>query len=47
MEARFGDPDLAIAHLKRSVEVDAEASKRAAANDSYLDAIRDRPDYPA
>jgi mannose-6-phosphate isomerase-like protein (cupin superfamily) len=47
MEARFGDPDAAIAHLKRSVELDADATKKAAENDSDLDSIRDRPDYPA
>jgi hypothetical protein len=47
MEARFGDPDAAIAHLKRSVEVDADATKKAAEDDSDLDSIRDRPDYPA
>jgi mannose-6-phosphate isomerase-like protein (cupin superfamily) len=47
MEARFGDPDAAIAHLKRSVELDAGATKKAAENDSDLDSIRDRPDYPA
>ena len=47
MEARFGDPDTAIAHLKRSVELDADATKKAAENDSDLDSIRDRPDYPA
>jgi mannose-6-phosphate isomerase-like protein (cupin superfamily) len=47
MEARFGDPDSAIAHLKRSVELDGDATKKAAENDSDLDSIRDRPDYPA
>jgi mannose-6-phosphate isomerase-like protein (cupin superfamily) len=47
MEARFGDPDAAIAHLKRSLELDADATKKAAENDSDLDSIRDRPDYPA
>jgi mannose-6-phosphate isomerase-like protein (cupin superfamily) len=47
MEARFGDPDAAITHLKRSVELDADATKKAAENDSDLDSIRDRPDYPA
>jgi mannose-6-phosphate isomerase-like protein (cupin superfamily) len=46
IEARFGDADRAIAHLKRSFELDAEASRSAAANDSDLDSIRDRPDYP-
>jgi mannose-6-phosphate isomerase-like protein (cupin superfamily) len=47
IEARFGDRDKAIAHLKRSVELDEEATKKAAANDSDFDSIRERPDYPA
>ena len=47
IEARFGDPDAAVKHLKRSVELDAEATKKAAESDSDLDSIRDRPDYPA
>jgi mannose-6-phosphate isomerase-like protein (cupin superfamily) len=47
IEARFGDPDTAIAHLKRSVELDEEATKKAAENDSDFDSIRERPDYPA
>lgn len=47
IEARFGDPDAAIPHLKRSVELDPEATKKAAANDADFDSIRDRPDYPA
>jgi mannose-6-phosphate isomerase-like protein (cupin superfamily) len=47
IEARFGDPDTAITHLKRSVELDAEATKKAAEGDSDLDSIRERPDYPA
>jgi mannose-6-phosphate isomerase-like protein (cupin superfamily) len=47
IEARFGDPETAIAHLKRSVELDAESTKQAAAGDSDLDSIRERPDYPA
>jgi mannose-6-phosphate isomerase-like protein (cupin superfamily) len=47
IEARFGDKDNAMAQLKRSVEQDAEATKKAAENDSDLDSIRDRPDYPA
>ena len=47
IEARFGDPDAAVKHLKRSVELDAEATKKAAEGDSDLDSIRDRPDYPA
>jgi tetratricopeptide (TPR) repeat protein len=47
IEARFGDPDIAIAKLKRSLELDAEGAKKAAAGDSDFDSIRDRPDYPA
>jgi mannose-6-phosphate isomerase-like protein (cupin superfamily) len=47
IEARFGDADRAVAHLKRSVELDADATKKAAENDSDLDSIRDRPDYAA
>jgi mannose-6-phosphate isomerase-like protein (cupin superfamily) len=47
IEARFGDPETAIAHLKRSVELDAESTRQAAAGDSDLDSIRERPDYPA
>ena len=47
IEARFGDPNTAIAHLKRSVKLDEEATKKAAENDSDFDSIRERPDYPA
>ena len=47
IEARFGDPDKAIAQLKRSLELDAEATKKAAENDSDFGSIRDRPDYQA
>ena len=47
IEARFGDADAAIAQLQRSVELDAVATKKAAASDSDLDSIRSRPDYPA
>ena len=47
IEASLGDPEKAIAQLKRSVELDAEATKKAAENDSDFDSIRDRPDYPA
>jgi mannose-6-phosphate isomerase-like protein (cupin superfamily) len=47
IEARWGDHDKAIAHLKRSVELDEEATKKAAESDSDFDSIRDRPDYPA
>jgi mannose-6-phosphate isomerase-like protein (cupin superfamily) len=47
IEARFGDPGAAIAQLKRSVELDAEATKKAAEGDSDLDSIRGRPDYAA
>jgi quercetin dioxygenase-like cupin family protein len=47
IEARWGDADTAIAHLKRSAELDPEATRKAADGDSDLDSIRDRPDYPA
>jgi mannose-6-phosphate isomerase-like protein (cupin superfamily) len=47
IEARFGDPDKAIAELERSVELDAEATKKAAEGDTDLDSIRAREDYPA
>jgi mannose-6-phosphate isomerase-like protein (cupin superfamily) len=47
IEARFGDPDTGIEHLKRSVELDPEATKKAAAGDTDFDSIRARPDYPA
>ena len=47
IEARFGDPDKAIAQLKRSLELDADATKKAAENDTDFDSIRDRPDFPA
>ena len=47
IEARWGDPDAGVASLKRSVELDAEATKKAAAGDPDFDSIRDRPDYPA
>jgi hypothetical protein len=47
IEARFGDKDKAIAQLKRSAELDAEATKKTAGGDSDLDSIRERPDYPA
>jgi len=33
--------------FERSVELDADATKKAAADDSDLDSIRERPDYPA
>jgi mannose-6-phosphate isomerase-like protein (cupin superfamily) len=47
IEARFGDPEKAIAQLKRSVELDEEGTKKAADGDADLDSIRARPDYPA
>jgi len=47
LEARFGDPDAAIANLKRSVDLDPEATRKAAATDSDFDSLRERPDYPA
>jgi mannose-6-phosphate isomerase-like protein (cupin superfamily) len=46
IEARFGGKDKAIAELRRSAELDAEATKKAAENDKDLDSIRERPDYP-
>ena len=47
IEARFGDPDHAVEQLRRSLELDHEATTAAAENDSDLDSIRGRPDYPA
>lgn len=47
IEARWGDKDKAVAQLKRSAELDAEATKKTADGDSDLDSIRNRPDYPA
>jgi len=47
LEARFGDPGTAIEHLQRSVELDSETTKKAAAGDTDFDSIRERPDYPA
>ena len=47
IEARFGDPDAAVEHLQRSVQLDPEATRKAAAGDSDLHSIRNRPDYPA
>jgi quercetin dioxygenase-like cupin family protein len=47
IEARFGDPDTAITQLKRSVELDAEATKKTADGDGDLDSIRERSDFPA
>jgi quercetin dioxygenase-like cupin family protein len=47
IEARFGDPDAAIAQLKRAVDLDADATKKAAASDTDFDSIRARSDYPA
>jgi len=47
IEARFGDADAAIEHLKRSVELEPETTKKTAAGDTDFDSIRDRRDYPA
>jgi mannose-6-phosphate isomerase-like protein (cupin superfamily) len=47
IEARFGDPDEAVAKLRRSFELDSVATAAAAAGDGDLDPIRARPDYPA
>ena len=46
IEARFGDKEKAIAQLRRSAELEAEATKKAAESDRDLDSIRERPDYP-
>jgi len=47
IEARFGDADTAIQHLKRSVELEPETTKKTAAGDTDFDSIRERADYPA
>ena len=47
IEGRFGDPDTAVEQLKRAVELDPEATKKAADGDSDLESIRNRPDFPA
>ena len=47
IEARYGDQDRAMELLKRSVELNAEETKKAADGDTDLDSIRGRPDYPA
>jgi mannose-6-phosphate isomerase-like protein (cupin superfamily) len=47
IEARWGDPETAIAHLARAVELNEESTKNSAATDTDFDSIRDRPDYPA
>jgi mannose-6-phosphate isomerase-like protein (cupin superfamily) len=47
IEARFGDADAAIQHLKRSVELEPETTKKTAAGDKDFDSIRKRADYPA
>ena len=46
IEARWGDPDKAIAELRRSFDLDADATAAAAADDNDLDSIRGRSDYP-
>jgi mannose-6-phosphate isomerase-like protein (cupin superfamily) len=47
IEARFGDADTAIRHLRRSVELEPETTKKTAASDTDFDSIRERADYPA
>jgi len=47
MEARFGDRDIALEKLARASELDADAVRKAAENDSDLDSIRDDPRFPA
>jgi quercetin dioxygenase-like cupin family protein len=42
-EARFGDPDAAIDHLRRAVERDPEQARGYIAHDGDLDALRDDP----
>ncbi|MHB8643921.1 MAG: TPR end-of-group domain-containing protein [Gaiellaceae bacterium] len=46
MEARFGDPDEAVALLARSFEAGGDEPKKIAASDKDFDAIRDRADFP-
>lgn len=40
LEARFGDPEAALAHYRRAEELDPDEVRRIAADDSDLDAIR-------
>ena len=47
MEARFGDREVAVEQLARAFELDADAVRQAAENDSDLDSIRDDPRFPA
>jgi len=47
MEARFGDREVALEQLARAFELDADAVRKAAENDSDLDSIRDDPRFPA
>ncbi len=47
MEARFGDREVAVEQLARAFELDADAARKAAENDSDLDSIRDDPRFPA
>jgi mannose-6-phosphate isomerase-like protein (cupin superfamily) len=45
-ESLSGNPDLALEHLLRAVELDAKA-REWAQDDRDLDSIRDRPEFPA
>ena len=47
MEARFGDPDEAIALLERSFEVGGDEPRKIAATDTDFDSIRHRADFPS
>jgi quercetin dioxygenase-like cupin family protein len=47
MEARFGDKDVALEHLAKAVELNAEDTRKAAAGDSDFDSVRDDPRYAA
>ena len=46
LEALTGNGDAAIAHLRRAVELDEQALEWAK-DDSDLDGLRDRPDFPS
>ena len=47
MEARFGDRNAALDHLRRAAELDADAVRKAGEGDSDLDSIRNDPRFPA
>ena len=46
IEARWGDPDRAVAELGRALELNEEQTRKFADGDTDLDSIRDRPDFP-